>query len=264
MNSSIPAPQSLTRSSSSSSTWVLSLTGVCFVFGMFLAMQIRAQQKVLAQRDSGKNAPIIVQNQMQNLHKKLERETAGRAAAQNKLNALQKQLAAVATGSQTRSAALQKQMQDLQVVAGLTAIKGPGVVITMADHPKAAEGGGTDGFLFGIVHDFDILQVVNELRAAGAEAIAVQGAGNQPATRITNFSAIRCVGPTIYINEERVAAPFRIHAVGNPDGLASALKMPDGIVDKLSRLFPINVRESDELRLPASENTPKMRASKTA
>ena len=265
MNSSIPASQtnvaSRTRTTTSGSTWVLSLTGVCFVFGMLLAMQIRAQQRVLARRDSDKITPMQVQSEMQSLHKRLDRESAGRVAAQAKLTALQKQLASVATGFGTRSTALQKQMQDLQAIAGLTPVKGPGIVITMTDNPQAAAAGGNTAFLPGIVHDFDLLQVVNELRSAKAEAIAVKGADGSP-IRITGFTAIRCVGPVININGEVVAPPFRIEAIGAPQTLASALKTPDGIIDKLSQLFPIKVRESDNLQLPASENAPKMRVSK--
>jgi len=261
MNSSIPAGTNLPPRASSGGTWVLSLTGICFLFGMLLAMQIRAQQKVSARRDSDRSTPMLAQNEILSLRKRLARESAGRAAMQAKLNKVQQDLALAATGSLSQKTKLQAQMQDLQMLAGLTPVRGSGVVVTMTDHPKAAKGGGSDGFLYGIVHDFDILQVVNELRAAGAEAIAVQGAGGEP-IRVTGFSPIRCVGPVIYVDGEGVAPPFRVEAVGNADRMAAALRMPDGIVDKFSVLFPIKVREADDLKLPASESAPKMRVAK--
>jgi uncharacterized protein YlxW (UPF0749 family) len=65
-----------------------------------------------------------------------------------------------------------------------------------------------------IVHDSDMLHVINELRGAGAEAIAING------TRIMATSRISCGGPTINVGKsERFTPPFVIHAIGDPDAL---------------------------------------------
>ena len=64
-----------------------------------------------------------------------------------------------------------------------------------------------------IIHDDDLLRVINELRAAGAEAIAING------ERIVAMSEIRCAGPTLSVNNNRSAPPYEIKAIGNPNNL---------------------------------------------
>ena len=120
-------------------------------------------------------------------------------------------------------------LERAEILAGLVKVKGQGVVITLADS--------TDTNIpveAGLVHDTDIMAIVNELRAAGAEAISVNG------QRIISTTAIRCVGPTIQINEIKVASPFYIKAIGDAKYLESALNIKNGIVDNF-KVYGINV-----------------------
>ena len=79
-----------------------------------------------------------------------------------------------------------------------------------------------------IIHDEDILKVINELRAAGAEAISLND------QRLISTSEIRCAGPTISVNNTRVAAPFVIKAIGNAKSMEDAIKMRGGVAETLS------------------------------
>jgi uncharacterized protein YlxW (UPF0749 family) len=236
-----------------SGTWLFSLTGICFLFGVLLAMQLRAQQRVQQLREIDPGA-VVAQQEIGALKRRSEQKEKVRLALQDKVNTLQRQLASATTGSDQRAKQLSAQMKDLQLLAGMTPVSGPGIVVTLSDNPDAAKQGGGP-FLPGIVHDFDLLQVVNELRASGAEAIAVNG------RRITSFTPIRCVGPVIYVNNEHAAAPFRVEAIGDPSVLQPALRMPDGIVDKLSSLFPVRTETAKSLHLPAAER-PRLRVIK--
>jgi uncharacterized protein YlxW (UPF0749 family) len=126
-------------------------------------------------------------------------------------------------------------------LSGLSAVRGPGILVTMADsaRPRNRQ---EDPNVF-LIHDDDLLKVVNELRAAGAEAISING------QRLTALSEIRCVGPTISINAVRVAPPIVISAIGDAPTMESALKMRGGVVDQLS-LWGIEVtitRQADIL-----------------
>ena len=89
-----------------------------------------------------------------------------------------------------------------RVLAGLTDIHGPGVEIVLNDRKKdnimPDEMFSITDF---IVHDSDLLEVVNELKAAGAEAIGING------VRILGNSRISCGGPTI--NVERISDLLR-------------------------------------------------------
>ena len=135
-----------------------------------------------------------------------------------------------------------------QLLAGSTPVQGPGVFVTLADSkkqlPKRLPAGLAPP---NIIHDSDINQVVNELKAAGAEAIAVNG------QRLVATSSIRCVGPVVNVNNVSQAPPFIIKAIGDPKTLSVALAMSGGVGNQLEAFDPamFSVRQAQLLTLPA-------------
>lgn len=107
---------------------------------------------------------------------------------------------------------LEEQIKKYNVLLGATEVTGPGVTITLTDaDPKdpIRLWVSTPGEL--LIHNTYILEIVNELKNAGAEAIDVNG------QRIVNTSAISCDGNVISINGEKVSSPFVINAIGLPE-----------------------------------------------
>lgn len=100
-----------------------------------------------------------------------------------------------------------------------------------------------------LVHDEDLLKVINELRAAGAEAISING------QRLTATSEIRCAGPTVSVNNVRSAPPFEIRAIGSINDLENAINMRGGVADTL-KVWGINMtlQSSDNVWIPAYKN----------
>ncbi|NMC27442.1 MAG: DUF881 domain-containing protein, partial [Syntrophomonadaceae bacterium] len=97
-----------------------------------------------------------------------------------------------------------------------------------------------------LVHDIDILNIVNEMRASGAEAIAVND------QRITAMSEIRCAGTTILVNWNKVAPPFVIKATGNPQLLESGLSIRGGKLEELKSFgLQTQLVKSDYIEIPA-------------
>ncbi len=242
--------------------WLFSLTGVCFIFGGLLAMQLRATQQINANKTAEK-AGIV---QAQQLAAKMKAQADASAKENAKLNVkfdeVRRQVAAGSKLSVAQAAALNARIQDLQTVAGLTPVSGRGVQITLTDNAAVALAGdpSTPG-LPGLVHDFDLQQVVNELRLAKAEAIAING------QRITGYSPIRCVGSPIMINWEVVTSPFVIDVVGDPKNLRSALETPAGIIDQIRNAGGVNVKITDAAQLklpPAAGGAPKLRVAKAS
>lgn len=140
----------------------------------------------------------------------------------------------------TLISSMKEENEMFGLLAGATNLKGEGVVVTLSD------GTTTDT----IVHDSDVLTVVNELKAAGAEAISVNG------QRIISTSAIRCVGPVIQVNYQKVAAPFEIKAIGKAEYLESALNIKNGIVDMLKGLgVGVTTSRSSEVKIPKYEGS---------
>ncbi len=101
-------------------------------------------------------------------------------------------------------------------VAGLTAVTGPAVTVTLDDAPDSVRAEGVDADLL-VVHQQDIQAVVNALWAGGAEAMTIQG------QRVIATTGIKCVGNTVVLHGVPYAPPYVISAIGEPAGLRAAL-----------------------------------------
>ena len=108
-----------------------------------------------------------------------------------------------------------------------------------------------------LIHDTDLRALVNELNAAGAEAISING------QRIISSTAIRCVGPVIQVNGIKVAAPFSIKAIGNAKYLESALNIKGGLVDSFE-VYGIKIKISTEDSITISKYDGKLGFSKAS
>ena len=108
---------------------------------------------------------------------------------------------------------------ELGADAGLDAVHGPGLVVTLTDAQRDADGrfprDATPDDL--VVHQQDIQAVLNALWTAGAEAIQMQD------QRIIATSAPRCVGNTLLLNGRTYSPPYTITAIGNATAMQASL-----------------------------------------
>lgn len=111
---------------------------------------------------------------------------------------------------------LESQVQAASRQAGLTAVKGPAVAVSLTDAPADVNPAGVDQDLL-VVHQQDIQAVVNALWQGGAEAMTIQG------IRVTSTTAVKCVGNTIVLHGVPYAPPYRVVAIGDRARLAAAL-----------------------------------------
>lgn len=142
--------------------------------------------------------------------------------------------------------ALKEKLDELRKESGLTEVKGPGLEIILEDAESIDESNFDEQK---IVHDSDIRLVVNALFLGGAKAVSVNG------ERITPLSSIRCVGPTVLVNNNRVTSPFKISAVGDPDELEAGLLKEPQISRYLYELFPslgikVSITKKSLLKVP--------------
>lgn len=140
---------------------------------------------------------------------------------------------------------MKEELGRAEMIAGLTDVEGSGITVVLRDGNLATQGSGItydDGY--GIVHDSCVLMFLNELRAAGAEALSIND------ERVLATSEIRCAGPTISINNTKKAAPFEIKVIGDPNTLENALKMPGGAVDQAKFYgIDVSIRRSNKLTI---------------
>lgn len=176
-------------------------------------------------------------------------------AATTKINELNAQIAEYqnSAAQEDKAVALIKaELDKTKILAGEVALKGQGIVITL-DDTKALEKIeaeiGYDPNRY-IIHDSDLVMVINELRAAGAEAIAING------QRIIGNTEIRCTGPQVSINGIKTVAPFKISAIGEATNLQGALSLRGGIIESIKASnIEVKIEKQEEIQIPACEKT---------
>lgn len=200
----------------------VALAVICLVIGIMLALQYRTNlhspSRVSYQKWSGQIAQM---EKMRQQNDELAQETI----------AMRARLAQAATGRQNRG--LKNQLDQANVLAGLTPVEGPGIVLILDDNPDPMQQ--NDKPEEYLVHDTTLLLVINQLNAAGAEAISINS------ERIIAGTEIRCAGPTILVNLNRVAPPMEIRAIGDPETLERAMRREGGDLENI-RLSGIKVK----------------------
>ena len=197
--------------------WWATLFLLCGILGAMLGLSVRTQQIVRLTPPADSTAILIKQvNDQQRTIK----------AQQDRLAKLDQ---AIAGGSGQKQALLED-IKSAKFLAGLTAVQGPGVIVTLNDSKNPFPGGLPPGMTPpNIIHDTDINQVVNELKAAGAEAISVND------QRLVAVSPVRCAGPTVFVNNTAQTPPYAINAIGDPKTLETALNISGGIATQIKQ-----------------------------
>lgn len=134
--------------------------------------------------------------------------------------------------------------ERMKLMAGLTDVEGAGVEIVLDDSNIAKKANENPNLY--IIHDEDLLRVLNELRAAGAEAISLND------QRIVAMSEVRCAGPTVSVNNVRSAPPYTIKAIGAPKTLVSALRLRGGVVETFEFWgIQVKIKTEDKVHIQA-------------
>lgn len=142
-------------------------------------------------------------------------------------------------------------LDRLAVVAGVSPVRGSGVVVTLTDSDRAQE----DPITYGVesVQAVDLQIVVNALWAGGAEAVAVNG------IRLGANGGIRGAGQAILVDRAAVSPPYEVAAIGPRDELTKAVAsgMAGAHLDLLRVRYGIgtSVSGASELWLPGSVTT---------
>ena len=227
-------------------SWIWPVSGMCVVLGFMISLawvtkDTRNSRISLLgpdQKDRITQAAVDIEAFQQ-----LSQEV-------NKLRADKTELENAMSKRGEESTILNKSLQELKVYAGMTKVVGPGVVITLRDSARAESdllANGGQILPESAVHDGDVLKVVNELFSAGAEAISVNN------HRVATTSSIRCVGPTILINDMKIATPVVIRAIGDPETMYGGLTLPGGVLTEIRQTDPamVHIEKVKKQELPA-------------
>lgn len=144
------------------------------------------------------------------------------------------------TQNNTELSELENTIKEGNKILGLSEVTGQGIIITVNDNQQILANNVIDPNWF-IVHDTDLINIVNALKNTGAEAISIND------QRILTTSAIECDGNIVIINGQKIAAPFEIRAIGLPESLLGITRF-SGYVDYLKddRHLEVTVQTSTE------------------
>ena len=104
---------------------------------------------------------------------------------------------------------------------GYTDVKGPGIILTIADGKNAANDKEQ------VVTYNDLIMTINELKYAGAEAISLNE------ERVVNNSFVANISEYMVMNDNRISGPYTIKVIGDSKDLESVINIKGGIKDYL-------------------------------
>ncbi len=174
-----------------------------------------------------------------------------------KLRETNKKLEDLLSKGNDASKMLNSELQEEKRVSGLTELAGPGIIVTLQDSKKMPPLG--NELQYNLIHQQDILEVINELKSAGAEAISING------QRVVYSTAVRCVGPVAQINDSKKTSPFVITAIGDSETLLGAMNLANGVLDNIRRYDPYmaGVEKQATVKVPAFSGSIQMKYAQT-
>lgn len=209
---------------------ISSLTVVCLLLGIIIAMQYRSVKV-------NNTLAVYEQQRVNDLIMELLREQETNEQLTHRIEELQKDLEFYRNDSKSDVETIEKLNEEilrLEIIAGLKTVKGRGVIVTI------------EGIGNAHVDDDNILAVLNELRAADVQALAVND------ERIIATSEVRRAGGYMMVNGRKLLPPYVIKAIADPDNLEGSLKIMDGVVDMLKYYnLKVEVKKEENVIIPA-------------
>ncbi|KMO82231.1 MAG: DUF881 domain-containing protein [Mycolicibacterium rufum] len=203
---------------------------LCLVLGIAIATQVR-------QTDSGDSLETARPADLLVLLDSLQQREA---ALNSEVADLQRTLAELQASGSSDQAAIENarsRLAALSILIGTVAATGPGVTLTITDPAPgvAAE---------------TMLDVINELRAAGAEAMEIRGGQNSVRIGVDTW----VVGPpgALVVDSATLNPAYSVVAIGDPPTLAAAMNIPGGAMDSIERVGgTMVVQQSDRVDVTA-------------
>ena len=214
-------------------TAVIMICLALFIFSFIIAAQLNTVANTNIISEGMREAELL--RELQNV----KEDYSALKASYDKSQEIVEEYKTSSATNDTLIASMKSELERANTLAGLTTVRGEGVVVTLKDSTDISMSAEA-----GLVHDTDITAIITELKAAGAEAISING------QRVISTTAIRCVGPTIQVNSVKVASPFYIKAIGNSKYLESALNIRNGVADSLKAYgIEVNIETDSKITI---------------
>ncbi|MFD4918801.1 DUF881 domain-containing protein [Streptomyces virginiae] len=180
-----------------------------FVLGLGLAIQVRSNSDSSALRGARQEDLVRILDELDGRTKRLEDEKQRLEDQRKELESSSDQ------AEEARRQTVEKERQ-LGILAGTVAAQGPGITLKITDPT-------------GQVQSDQLLDTLQELRAAGAEAIQING------VRIVASSYFSDEDGGVAIDGQKITQPYEFKVIGKPQDLEPALNIPGGVVQTLEK-----------------------------
>lgn len=208
---------------------------IFLMFGFVMITQLNTvENQSVSKVDNSQTPEILLENEQ------LKKEKEELQKAVDELEAKAAEYEKEAT-EDTKNKILREELNNTRLRAGLTNVEGPGIIIYI--NPKTTVFGTQAGF--SPIQDFQLLAIINELYAAGAEAVSIND------IRLIGNSSIRTAGSSIRVNNERISPMERItiYAIGNKTILEGAMAFPGAIPNEIRASYDVSSETKDEIKI---------------
>ncbi len=187
---------------------------LCLVLGIAIVTQVRQTESGDSLESARPADLVVLLDSLQQREAALNKEVA---ELQRTLTSLR----AAGNDDQAAIADAEARLSALSILIGTVAATGPGVTLSIDDPAN------------GVSPD-TMIDVINELRAAGAETIEIRGGGTSVRVAVSTW----VVGDpgALSIDGQAVRPPYSVLAIGDPPTLAAAMNIPGGAVDSVERV----------------------------
>lgn len=206
----------------------ISITLVCILLGITLAWQYQSVRKNAKMSDieNQRKDELVTQllsakENNDNLRKK-----------NDELNIKIREYESARGDNDANMKLLTNEIEKLRIIAGLKEVRGKGLIVTISkeDAPN--------------VRDYDIFDILNELRATDAQALAIND------ERVISTTEVRVAGGHIMVNGKQLTAPYVIRAIVDPINAENAFNLMDGPIEKLRVFIDVKLEKSDNVVIP--------------
>ena len=222
----------------------ITLGSVCFILVIAIFIQIKTVANITNEEGISLNDNSELRDEVLKWRQAYKDAYKQLEGAEERLENARTQASAASEIDNSVKDQIKKNSQLL----GLTEVKGSGIIIKLDDNREVNAEDVIDISSY-VVHDGDLLHIVNELFNAGADAISING------KRIVQTTAIMCDGNIIRINDEIVGVPIEIKAIGYPERLYYNVAVRQGGYLKLMARdgVVVDIEKAENLTIPKYE-----------
>ncbi|MGV0717684.1 DUF881 domain-containing protein [Mycolicibacterium sp. XJ662] len=207
---------------------------LCLLLGVAIVTQVRQTESGDSLETARPADLLVLLDSLQQREAALNTEVA-------ELQRTLVELEASGTSDQAAIENAQARLAALSIMIGTVPATGPGVTLTITDT--------TPG-----VPAETLLDVINELRNAGAEAMEIQGRGDsqQTSVRVGVDTWVAGAPGALVIDNITLHPPYTVVAIGDPPTLAAAMNIPGGAKDSIERVGgTMTVQQADRVDVTA-------------